>query len=76
MLPGGTGVICDIGPAGGSAIALRADIDALPIADTKDVSYRSRIEGVCHACGHDAHTAILLGAAIQLARRQLPDGSG
>jgi amidohydrolase len=72
VLPGGTGVICDIGPAGGPAIGLRADIDALPIADIKDVSYRSRIEGVCHACGHDAHTAILLGAALQLARRQLP----
>ncbi len=65
-------MICDVGPGSGPTIALRADIDALPIADVKDVSYRSRVEGVCHACGHDAHTAILLGAARQLAGLALP----
>jgi amidohydrolase len=70
ILPSGTGVLCDIGPSG-PLIGLRADIDALPLADAKDVSYRSRVEGVCHACGHDAHTAILLGAAKQLSRLEL-----
>jgi amidohydrolase len=71
VLPGGTGVLCDVGPAEGPMVGLRADIDALPLADAKDVSYRSRIDGVCHACGHDAHTAILLGAAKQLSRLEL-----
>jgi amidohydrolase len=68
---GGTGVICDIG-TDGPLIALRADIDALPIADTKDVSYRSTADGACHACGHDAHTTILLGTAAVLSRMELP----
>jgi amidohydrolase len=71
VLPGGTGVVCDIG-SGGPTIALRADIDALPIADQKDVEYRSTVDGVCHGCGHDAHTAILLGAAERLARSERP----
>jgi amidohydrolase len=72
VLPAGTGVLCDIGPASGPVVALRADIDALPIADLKDVAYRSTVEGVCHGCGHDAHTAILLGAAAELVGRELP----
>jgi amidohydrolase len=66
VLPGGTGVLCDVG-SGDRTVALRADIDALPLADTKDVEYRSTVPGVCHACGHDAHTAVLLGAARALA---------
>ena len=70
VLPDGTGVICDIG-GGARTVALRADIDALPINDQKDVPYRSTVDGVCHGCGHDAHTAILLGAAHELARRPL-----
>lgn len=65
-LPKGTGLICDVG-AGGPIVALRADIDALPLPDTKDVPYRSTVDGVCHACGHDAHTAVALGAALALA---------
>ena len=64
--PSGTGVLCDIG-TGEVAVALRADIDALPIVDSKDLPYRSRNHGVCHACGHDMHTAALIGAASALA---------
>jgi amidohydrolase len=66
VLPGGTGVTCEIG-TDGPLIALRADIDALPLPDEKVVPYRSTVDGVCHGCGHDAHTAILLGAAGRLA---------
>jgi amidohydrolase len=68
---GGLGVLCDIGVAG-PLIALRADIDALPIQDAKDVPYRSTAPGMCHACGHDAHTAILLGTAAVLTSMDLP----
>nr|PZN03658.1 MAG: amidohydrolase [Bacillota bacterium] len=50
----------------GPTVALRADIDALPVKDAKKVDYASKVEGVCHACGHDGHTAILLGAAMLL----------
>ena len=66
VLSGGTGVICNIG-SGGRIVALRSDIDALPLPDRKDVPYRSEVPGVCHACGHDAHTAVLLGTAEVLA---------
>ncbi|MBK9422314.1 MAG: amidohydrolase [Flavobacteriales bacterium] len=59
----GTGVIGVVRGAGtGPCISLRADIDALPIQETSDVPYRSRNAGVMHACGHDAHTAMVLGA--------------
>jgi amidohydrolase len=75
MLPKGNGVICDIG-AGDRVIALRADLDALPLPDTKDVPYRSTVDNVCHACGHDVHTTILLGTGLALAqlaqRNELP----
>ena len=67
VLPCGTGAVCDLGAGDGPVVALRADIDALPLADDKDVPYRSSVDGVCHGCGHDAHTAILLGAAAALA---------
>ena len=66
VLDGGTGVVCDVG-SGGSVVGLRADLDALPLADEKDVPYRSRHAGVCHACGHDVHTAVVLGAGLALA---------
>jgi amidohydrolase len=49
-------------------VALRADLDALPIADEKDVPYRSTVPGACHACGHDVHTTVLLGAGLFLTR--------
>ena len=70
ILPKGTGLTVDIGDdsAGGPVIALRADIDALPINDEKDVPYRSVNRGACHACGHDVHTAVLLGTGLFLAR--------
>ncbi|WP_169811116.1 M20 metallopeptidase family protein [Nocardia amamiensis] len=64
----GTGVIADIGNEGGPTIALRADLDALPLQDQKDVVYRSQYENQCHACGHDVHTTILAGVAAQLAQ--------
>ena len=63
-----TGVIGVLrGGAAGPTVVLRADLDALPIAERNDVAYRSRNPGVKHACGHDAHTAMLLGAAQVLA---------
>ncbi len=65
----GTGLICDVGDDGSDAprLGLRGDIDALPLDDRKDVSYRSEVAGACHACGHDVHTTILLGTASVLA---------
>jgi amidohydrolase len=70
-LPKGTGLIVDIGdgPVGGPMVALRADLDALPIADEKNVPYRSTVPNACHACGHDVHTTVLLGAGLFLAAR-------
>jgi amidohydrolase len=66
VLPRGTGLVVDIGD-GPRTVGLRADIDALPLPDQKDVPYKSTVSNVCHACGHDAHTAIGLGAALALA---------
>jgi amidohydrolase len=66
VLPTGTGLICDIG-SGDTCVALRADIDALPVRDGVASPYRSTVEGVAHACGHDVHTAALLGAGLALA---------
>jgi amidohydrolase len=64
----GTGVLAVIhGRDGDDAIGLRADIDALPIAEESGVPYASTRPGVMHACGHDGHTAMLLGAAKYLA---------
>ncbi len=60
---GNTGVVCDIDGKGSKRIAIRADIDALPIDDAIDKPYKSRKPNACHACGHDGHTAILLGVA-------------
>lgn len=61
---GGRGVVGRIeGGKPGKTIAFRADFDALPIQDAKDVAYKSKVPGVMHACGHDGHTAALLGFA-------------
>lgn len=69
VLSTGTGLVCDVpvGSGGDPVVALRADLDALRMDDDKEVHYRSRRPGVAHACGHDAHTAIVLGAGLFLA---------
>jgi amidohydrolase len=74
VLPKGTGLLADIGVAGQkyperTVVALRADLDALPMDDEKDVPYRSTVPGACHACGHDVHTVVLLGAGLFLAEQ-------
>lgn len=68
---GGNGVLGILeGVEEGSTIAFRADFDALPIQDGKDVAYKSKIDGVMHACGHDGHTSSLLGVAKVLSENR------
>ena len=73
----GTGLIAEVGldaGAGGTGVrtvALRADMDALQMEDLTDDPWRSRIDGLAHACGHDLHTAALIGAAVALHERHL-----
>ena len=76
ILPKGTGLMVDIGTLNEQdaytdrpVVALRAELDALPMTDEKDVPYRSTVPGACHACGHDVHTAVLLGTGLYLAER-------
>jgi amidohydrolase len=65
-----TGLVADLGPVDESKrrVALRADLDALPVQDTTTDPWRSTVDGVAHACGHDVHTTALLGAGLALAR--------
>ena len=77
-LPDSTGLACDLGTGASSPfvagegdqpiVALRADLDALAMEDDKDVAYRSTRPGIAHACGHDVHTTVVLGAALALAQ--------
>ena len=69
---GRTGVVADLGEAGGRCIAIRADMDALPILEANEVAYKSQNNGTMHACGHDSHTAMALGAATLLAKEKFP----
>src|SRR3954471_9278285 len=64
-LPRGTGVVCDVGPS--PVVGLRADIDALPVTDGTAAPYRSTVDGVCHACGHDVHATVVAGTGRYLA---------
>jgi amidohydrolase len=68
-LSSGTGLVCDLfgDHVSGPIFAWRADLDALAMDDEKQVPYRSQVDGVAHACGHDVHTTIALGAALYLA---------
>ncbi|MGJ4942916.1 M20 aminoacylase family protein [Bradyrhizobium sp. HKCCYLS1011] len=72
---GVVGVIRGRNTASGKTIGLRADMDALPIEETSGVPYTSKTPGVMHACGHDGHTAMLLGAARHLAETRNFDGT-
>src|SRR5476651_1893596 len=65
-----TGVVAEIGLQKNPVIALRADIDALPIQELTTVPFSSRHDGVMHACGHDVHTSVMLGAALLLKARE------
>ncbi|HEX2996382.1 MAG TPA: M20 family metallopeptidase [Anaerolineales bacterium] len=68
---GKTGVVAEIGE-GGKMIAIRADMDALPILEQNEYEYISQTPGTMHACGHDSHTAMALGAALLLSKEKLP----
>lgn len=66
-----TGIVAVLGNGNGPTVGLRADMDALPLTENNDAPYKSQTPGVMHACGHDAHTAILLGVAELLAKEEI-----
>ncbi len=68
---GKTGLVAELG-SGKPVIAIRADMDALPILEANDLEYASEIPGVMHACGHDAHLSIALGTAALLSQEKFP----
>ncbi|RYJ04760.1 MAG: amidohydrolase [Actinomycetales bacterium] len=70
----GTGLVAEIGPEGGPIVALRADLDALPVDDTTSDPWRSTVPGVAHACGHDVHVSGLVGAAVALSQLHASQG--
>tara|TARA_Y100000590_G_scaffold448947_1_gene586350 strand:- start:620 stop:1783 length:1164 start_codon:yes stop_codon:yes gene_type:complete len=67
---GKTGVIADLKFGDGKKIGLRADMDALPIQETNNIKFKSKNDGVMHACGHDGHMAMLLGVAKALTQNE------
>lgn len=69
-LPLKTGLIAEVGQGNGSIVAIRCDIDALPIEEQTGLPYASTIPGKMHACGHDFHSAVILGAALLLKKRE------
>lgn len=71
LSPGTSGLVATLrGPEPGPTLLLRGDMDALPMPEDTDLDFRSEVEGTMHACGHDAHTAMLVGAAELLAKHR------
>jgi len=74
VLAGGVGLVCDIGTGSGPVVALRGDLDALAMDDETATAYASKRPGIAHACGHDVHTTVVLGAGLALAAHLAESG--
>ncbi len=70
-----TGIICDIRGNGNKTVAIRADIDALPVKEENNIEFKSKNEGIMHACGHDTHIAMLLGVAKMFSEEKNINGN-